>query len=564
MRRAKQWLCRAGLAAMLAATAISGCSKSTEEVASQALGDPALRALLEKIPADTPYAFVMFGGSVRPLMERMYKGMAPLTDMMGKQFDNLPVTGENGPLVRAVLAELKGVMAEGGIEKLGIDIEGKSAIYGIGFMPAVRWALKDPAALRDMLGRVQQNGGVTFPTCKLGDVEYWCGGDSKVKVAAAILGNEFVFGVAPPAQADRVFGLLLGTAKPERSLADTPKLKDVMTTWGLGRFSVGFVDAKVIAEAFLGEGDPLNKDVLAAVAPRVAERWPQITAVCKDEIRGLVGIAPKVVFGTESLGADGFEGLMAVELRSDVAQDLRGLRAPVPGLSKQLREDALFALGAGGDVGKGIELAMRKAQEVTKAPYQCPELVGLNRAAEDVVKGASEQLPAFIPQLKGFNFVVQDVKMSGLLPSDIRGFLVVAAGDPKGLYEAMKAQVPEAGRFEMNDDGKVFNVPDGTVPFVNGIAYAAKAGKGVVVAVGSGSDSTIGKLLSVADEKDPPLMVIAYNFGKIMQDLAPLLQSTGAPEVTAVLEFYKMFGAAGYEVYAADGGVVVKAGMRFQ
>lgn len=564
MRRAKQWLCHAGLAVALAATAITGCSKSTEEVAAQALGDPAVRALLSKIPADTPYLFVSLGGSVKPMMDRMYKGMAPLTDLIGKQFENLPVTGENAPLIRAMLDELRGVFAEGGLEKIGIDIDGRSAIYGIGLLPAARWALKDPAALRDMLGRIQQKGGVTFPTCKLGDVEYWCGGDSKVKFAAAIIGNEFVAGIAPAAETDRVFGLLFGTAKPERSLADTPKLKELMAAWGLGRFSVGFVDTRVITEAFLGEGDPLNRDLLAAIAPRVAERWPQVTAVCKDEIRGLAALAPMVVFGTESLGADGFEGMMAVELRSDVAQDLRGLRAPVPGLSKSLRNDAVFAMGAGADVGKAIELAMRRAQDVTKAPYQCPELTGLNRAAEDVVKGAGEQLPPFIPQLRGFNFVVQDFKLSGFLPSDVQGYAVLAAGDPKGVYEAAKARSPEIARFALTDDGKVIDVPDGTVPFVNGIRYAAKSGKGIAFAVGSGSEATIERLLSSAEEKDPPLAVIAYNMSKMMKDLEPLLQMSGQKEVTAMLDMYKMFGAAGYEVYAADRGLVIRAGMRFE
>lgn len=564
MMRAKQWLCRAGLAVALAATAIPGCSKSSDEVAAQALNDASVRELLQKIPADTPYAFVSLGGSVRPLVDRLYKGMAPMVDMIGKQLDNLPVNGSNGPLAKAVLTEFRGVLSEGGLEKIGIDIDGRSAIYGIGLFPAARWALKDPAALRAMLDRVEKAGGMPFPTCKLGDIEYWCGGDSKVKLAAAVIGNEFVIGVAPPSQADRVFGLLFGTSKPERSLADTPKLKEMMATWGLGRFSVGFVDTRVITEAFLGEGDPLNRDLLAAASPRLAEKWPQITPVCKDEIRALAGIAPMLVFGTESLGADGFEGLMAVELRSDIAQDVRTLRAPVPGLSKALREEAVFSLGAGGDVGKAIELAMRKAQEVTKAPYQCPELAGLNRAAEDVVKGASEQLPPFVPQLRGFNFVVQDFKMSGFLPSDVQGYAVLAAGDPKGVYEAAKARVPEVAQYQMSDDGKVVTVPDGTVPFVNGIAYAAKSGKGLVVAVGSGSQATIEKLLAAPDEKDPPLMAISYNLSKMMKDLAPVLQMSNQPEVAALLDMYKMFGAAGYEMYAADRGLVVKAGMRFE
>jgi hypothetical protein len=564
MTRAKQWLRRCGLATLLAVTSATGCTKSTDQVAAQALADPAVQALLRKIPADTPYAIVSFGGSVRPLVEKIYKGMAPLVDKLGPMMDAAPISGESGPLLKAILAEVKGVLQEGGIDRLGIDVDGRYAVYGIGGMPAFRWSLKNPPALRDMFARIQQGGGVTIPTCKLGDVEYWCGGPAEFKVAAAIVGDELVFGVAPTALADRIFGILLGTSAPERSLADSPKLKEIMSRWDLGRFNVGFVDSRVITEAFLGEGDPLNRDVLAALAPDLPARWPQISAVCKDEIRALAGVAPLVVFGTEALGADGFESVIGIELRSDVAADLRALRTSVPGLSKELRQEALFAMGAGADVGKAIELALREAQEVLKSPYQCEHLTGLNRAAEEIAKGASESIPKFVPHIRGGNLVLQELKLSGFLPTTLQGYLVVATTDPRGLYEAIRADQAAVGAYEFSDDGKVRTLPDGTIPLVNGIAYGAQAGRGFALAIGSGSESTVGKLLAAPDVKDPPLAVFAYNLGRIMNDLSPLMQMSGQPDITAMLDVYKMFGPSGYEMYAEDRGLVFRAGMTLQ
>lgn len=549
------------LATVLAVSTAAGCTKSNDQVAAQVLADPAVAAMLRKIPADTPYAFVSFGGSSRAMVEKIYKGMGPLVERIGPMIDSVPLTGESAPLLRALITEFKGMVADGGIDRTGVDVDGRFALYGIGGLPAIRWSLKDPQALRDMLGRIQQSGGVQIPICKLGEAEYWCGGSDKLKIAAAIVSDELVLGVAPAVLSDRVFEMLFGKTAPERSLADSPKLKDLMGAWGLGRISVGFIDARVITEALLGEGDPLNKDVLAALAPDLANKWPQITPVCKDEMRALVAIAPMLVFGAESMGAEGFESMFAIELRSDVAQDLRALRAPVPGLSTELRQQAMFAMGAGADVGKAIALAMRKAQEVLNSPYQCPELADLNRAAEELSKGAAESVPKWVPGLRGGSLVLNDVKLSGFLPTSIDAHLVLATTDPRGLYEAIRESTPLAATYEFSDDGKVKTLPDGTVPFVNGIAYGAQEGRGFALAIGAGSEATVGKLLAAPEVKDPPLMLFAYDLGRMMQGLEPLMALAGQPELTAMLDVYKMFGPSGYEMYAEDRGLVFKMGM---
>ncbi|WAS96926.1 hypothetical protein [Nannocystis punicea] len=568
MTRAKQWLrwpigCgrAAALATVLAVAGVAGCTKSNEQVAAAALADPAVRALLSKIPADTPYAFISFGGpSARAMIEKIYKSMSPAMERLWPLLDQMPMDQEWGPLAKAILVEFRAAMKEGGIDRTGIDMDGRAAVYGIGGLPAVRWSLKDPQALRDLLGRVQQAGNVTLQVCKLGDAEYWCGGVGEIKFAAAIVSDEFVMGLAPASMADKVFELLFGKTVPERSLADSPKLRDLLTTWQLGKHNVGYVDGRVIVEAILGEGDPLNKEVLAAVVPKVVEEWPRMTQVCKDEFRGLAAIAPMVVLGTETIDANGFEGVFGVELRSDLAQDFKSLRASVPGLSREVRGEAMFALGGGFDVGKAIEWALRKGQEVSKSPYQCPELAELNQFAAKIGQDTSA-IPKWVPGLRGGSLVLTDIKMAGFLPSTITAHAVLAAADPRAVVEAIKAETPMIASYEFSDDGAVKTLPDGTVPFVNGIAYGAKAGTGIVVAIGPGSEGTVSKLLSAPEVKDPPLGLFAYDMARIMSQLEPVLGMTGQPELTAVFDIYKVFGPAGYEMYAEDRGLVFKVGM---
>jgi len=361
--------------------------------------------------------------------------------------------------------------------------------------------------------------------------------------------------------ADKVFEILFGKTAPERSLADSPKLRDLLARWELGRHNIGYVDTRLYAESFLGEGDPLNKEVMAAVSPRAAERWSQWSQVCKDEIRGLAAIAPMIVFGTEQMGADGFEGVFGVELRSDIAQDFKSLCASVPGLSKELRNESIFAMGAGVDVGKTIEWVLRKGQEVSKAPYQCPDLAELNQAAGKIGQDTSS-IPKWVPGLRGGSLVLTDIKMAGFLPSSITAHAVLAANDPRAVYEAIRNEMPMIASYEFSDDGAVKTLPDGTVPFVNGIAYGAKSGVGIVVAIGPGSESTVSKLLGAPEVKDPPLGLFAYDLAKVMEQLKPLMNMAGGQtDMTAILDIYQVFGPSGYELYAEDRGLVFKAGM---
>ena len=71
----------------------------------------------------------------------------------------------------------------------------------------------------------------------------------------------------------------------------------------------------------------------------------------------------------------------------------------------------------------------------------------------------------------------------------------------------------------------------------------------------------MGKLLAAPEVKDPPLALFAYDVGRIMQSLEPLMALAGQPELVTMLDAYKMFGPSGYEMYAEDRGLVFKMGM---
>jgi hypothetical protein len=550
---------------LVGATALGACTPSGSRDAAAVVADPAMQQLLQHIPADTPYAFVGMGnkagGSTREFINRAY---APLQKLMPLFEAKLATAGDLGlppdqaSLVRAIVDEVKDKLSADGLAALGIDIDGRFAFYGLGVLPALRLQLRDPAALRAAIDRVQSKSGVRFPTGKLGDVEYWRVSDPKIEAAIAIVGDQLVAGIAPPAQKDRVFALLLGTERPERHLGNSEGFRQMLAEYSLARLSAGFVDARVIAEAFLGEGDALNKDILAALAPEVAARWPALDDTCKQEIRSLVALAPRMVFGTEQMDADGFAGKFVVELRRDIAQELMAMRTPVPGLDIESARSAVFAMGFGLDTGRLRTFIESKVAAVQSAPYRCAALTELNTIAGKMPGEMKAEDPE-LWKIKGFAAVVDDLKFTGIVPTEIRGFMSVAFSDTKTL--ALKAA--EISKQPVHDDGNVVALPDGTIPFLNSVHYGIQPGRGGVIAVGTDSQARTRSLLAFPESADPPLMLMVYDMGRLAEVMKQVMGSMviDQPDKALFMDLYQSMGAITYDAHATDRGVVINTRM---
>lgn len=562
MRR--RWLQLSLASCLVGALAAGACTRSGTQDVVEVVADPALQKLLQHVPADTPYAFVSMGNNPgsRDFMTKMYAPLAPLMAQVEGKFDAIGAEvgdSDRGKLVRAVLGELKGKLSVDGMASLGFDIDARFAVYGLGVLPAFRLELRDPAALQAAIERVQQTSGVRLPTKKLGELEYWHIADDKVEGVVAIVDGYLVAGAAPKAQADRMFALLLGAERPAQHLGNSERFQKLLAEHGLARISAGFIDARTLAEALLGEGDALNRDSVAALAPELAGKWPGLTAECKQEIRSLVALAPRLVFGTEQFDASGFAGKFVVELRPDVAQDLMAMRASVPGLDLESTRSAMFAMGVGFDMDRALAFAQSKAAAIATAPYTCEHLAEINRVAGSL-GGEIKQLPPETWKARGFTAVVDEFKLAGALPSEIRGYLTVAFTDTQALLKPL-AVMP--GFADIKDDGSVIAIPDGTIPFLNGLSFSAQAGQAAAIAVGPDSAARVKTLLAAPANADPPLMVMVYDMARFGELMSKLLGATASdtPEMKLLTDFYKATGTVVYDVRATERGVVANTRM---
>lgn len=550
---------------LMASLALPGCTRSGSQVAAEVVADPQLQAILQHVPADTPYAFIGMGGAgTRAFMDKMYGSLAPLLKMLEGKRSELEglVPEDRRKLVSAILDELSGKLSVEGMAGLGLDVEARFAIYGLGVLPAMRFQLRDAKALRGAIDRVQQNAGVSFPTRKLGDVEYWHIDGKDLTGAIAIVDDQLVVGAVPTAIADRVLALLLGTEKPQQSLGKSEKFQQLLADHNLGRISAGFVDARTLAESFLGEGDALGKDILTALAPRLAERWPQLDSTCKQEIRQLVALAPRMVFGTDQIDGDGFAGRFVFELRPDLAQEIMTMRAPVGGLDPANMGSPIFAMGMALDMDRALNFAQTTAMAVQAKPFACPHLSELNNAASDITR-EFKTIPPELWKARGFAFALDDLTMAGFLPSNMRGYASVAYSDTKLLMEQAR-KIPPFTSENLVDDGSAHPLPNGAIPFLSDLAYGFQANKGGVIAIGKDAESRVKALLNEPAASDPPLMAMVYDMGRF-SDLMNQISSAagGLPgEMQGLMAFYKALGVVNYDIRASERGLVMSTSMK--
>jgi hypothetical protein len=552
----KRWL-RACMSAVLAGSLLAGgCTASPGAAADSALADVAVRDLLRHVPADTPYVFIGLGESMRPFAERVARSGAPLWQQIEGGLAALPQE-EAQPadlperVLRALVDELRGKFSLEGLEQLGFDLEARYVVYGLGVLPAARLRLRDGAALRAVIDRVQTRVGAALPSAKLGDQAYWHVGDGKVEVIVAIVGDELVVGAVAGPTRDRALALLLGQELPADDLAGASVLREVMARHGLSRFSVGFVDTRRLVEALVGAGEGLNRDTAAALGATAP------TPACADEYRGLAELMPRMVFGTTKLDAGGLETKFVLELRPDLAAGVDAVRVPVPGIAGALAPDAMFSMASGVDVAGAIELARAQAAAVVAAPYRCPQLAELNDAAAAVVRGA-DSVPATVRQLRGGAAVLEDLTLAlGALPTNVRGYMTVATADPQGLVAAVSALAPELQLPAVANDGTPqrlsFNSLPLPIPFE--MFIAGRAERGLAVTVGAGAEERAGKLLLEPSEAKP-LLLFHYNYARFLK----VIPAAGD---TPMIQALALLGSQGYVLDAGDGGLIMRSWFRF-
>jgi hypothetical protein len=319
--------------------------------------------------------------------------------------------------------------------------------------------------------------------------------------------------------------LLAGRA-PARIMADGAGLKQVVARHGFGPHGAGFVDSRRVMELFGAPDAP----------------------ACRAQVEALVAKAPRLAFGYDELSAQRTSMTMVLELDRATADQLGALRVDVPGLSRRLPRGALFAFGVGLDTRAFDALAARIAAAMVELGQACdlPDLVDDGR--ELAVDLPFSDVPDGI---RGGVVVVQDMKVSRDMPSDIEGYAVLASTNVAEILEAGALVLPSLG--DLRTDGSFRTISAGPLASFLAEVQVAARDDALLVAAGSGARAWLEQAVAHQDE-ERPLLVYAYDVGRVMK-IARAFAPAGAFEEGMMAGFEAMGLAVG-SVHVGGEGLV--------
>lgn len=514
-------------------------------VAACGRGSDHARTPLAFVPADTPYVLANIDrvpGEVteawlallEPLGEGMRESVARARERMTAR------AGEDDMRIMLALLELaESTLSVEGWRRIGMRTDALAAIYGVGVVPVLRLELADPDAFRGFVAEVEQRAEVTAPTAEIQGQSYWRfqfgsdDGDAPALILA-VQDQHLVLTLDFGAEVSDL-GSLLGLRAPARSLADSGELAQVNRQLGLGPHGTLLVDSRRLVASLLDDRGPLGR-MLADDAQTLSDE-------CRREFEGLAEIMPRFVSGYTRFDASGMVSDSVLELRSDLAQGLMPLAAPVPGLGR-VDEQAVVDFGFSMKLDKLAEFIQAQVSAIRAAPYACEHLVELNDSARQI----GQQL-AGLYMAAGW-FTGLRVALTGIdwpedaeTPIDIEGAIVLASPSPSGLIGMVRGFVPALADLDLSIDAPPQRIDPsqfgaGMVPEQTPPVFAAVRERALGLGFGQNAAERLPGLLTEPPGDPLPLLYMGYDgatYGRLMQQFESLSKQDQAATSEAVM-----------------------------
>lgn len=520
------------MAAACIAVMLGACGKKDKSAAED--------SLLVYVPADTPYVIANTEPLPKDVVERMnpavteaieaYRSVMREVITVAAEKDGDVEKKEMLERVSSVVDQLFELFTPEGMEAAGITRESAVAVYGNGLLPVIRIEVTSGDAFDAAVGRIEESAGATMKAATVDGSPYRYADIESVRLLLGVFEDHAVFTVVPTAFDDEQLKRAIGLTLPDENIAAAGTLQAIADDNDFLPHYLGFISLDRIASAFLDPPTGMNAELLALGGYDASD----ISDVCREEIRNLVRIAPRMIFGYESMSTDKIESRAIMELREDIAAELKLFPAAVPGLGKDL----------GGLMSFGFSLNPKAARDFYEArldaieadPFECEYFQDMQAGVAKGRAALQQPVPPLVYDFRGINVIVDDIDEFDLAskqpPTNAEATILLAMDNAPALLQMGQMFVPELAAMQIEANGKPVKVETAQLQGIVDNVFAAMSDDAISLSVGPNAESRSAELLSSSSDGLRPFFAMTLDVGRYYQMIGELMMlETGDEKV---------------------------------
>ncbi|MEM7432564.1 MAG: hypothetical protein AAF351_11610 [Pseudomonadota bacterium] len=500
-------------------------------------------ALLEYIPANASYALV----STEPPPEDVIEALQPLNEQIMKGYHDLLTAVGDGILaeaegsdadgaekVSAMFDEVASLLSADGLEDAGVQLYGDFALYGHGILPVMRFELADHEKFEATLDRLEESAEAKMSVKTIDGNAVRYGGDDELNFFVAVLENQAVVSMAPASFDDDQLGELLGFTKPSTSIVDSGELDGIVEKYGYNYMMIGYLDVVDIANFLVGNNSGLDQSLHALFAAD-DEHLASISDVCKAEIVEMAGVMPRIVTGYTELSETAMRSEAVFELRSDIAADMSGMTAEVPGMGTD--PGGAMSFGMSLNLMGTRDFIANRIKAIEADPFECPDLQEVNAGVAEMKAGLEAPIPPFLIGLKGIFVDFEDIEGLDLAtqtpPTSIDARILLAVDNAPAVLGMASMFSPELAGMNLEPNGEPQLMESMMTAMAPGPMYAAMTSDAISVSIGEGQQDKLGDMMAADNGGDDLIMSFAMDAARYYEFIGEVITTMDTEEAAA-------------------------------
>lgn len=564
---------------LVAATAFISLFAACGDKAGDSAALTAADGILKYIPADSPYVIATPGEFPEDVSDKLEPQLDAILvayhQMLRAMAENAyaQAKAEGGDVevietMLPVINELESLMSVDGLREAGIDRESDFAFYGMGLLPVTRITLTDGRLFEAALDRLEASAGSNMKTAEIDGTRYRFAGNDEGRLIIAVIDNDLVITLVPTGLSEAQMKNVVGLTIPANNIGAAGTLGKIADTYGFDDYMVGYIDVERLAATFLDEQSGINAELLALSDYQA----PALSDICKAEIRSIAGVMPRIVTGYSDISTEKLVSQAVFELRSDLAQGVASLTAPVPGLGAS--HGGLFSIGMSMDL-----MAMRSFYEsrldaLEADPYRCELLADLQQGVASGRAALNQPVPPVVYGLRGFLAVVDGFEGMNLAanmpPTSIDMQFLLATENAEALLAMGAMFSPEIASLGLQSGGEPVRLDLPPIAATGQVVYAALADEGIAISVGEGMQDGLDTLLKSPAGESSTFLAIDMDaeryYAFINEAIAadPAGDADADPAVKAAVQdvmtaVQKMFSRSSFVVRFTEKGIEMES-----